>query len=80
MLDLFRETFSISVRHVIANRERGCRCGRRSVENVDASVGSLDSEIITGVSIGIEKHRSNSGSALADIVDREGGNKVLERF
>ena len=80
MVHLIREPFCIPARHVIAYGEGGGSCWRRSVENVDTSIGSLDAEIITCVAIGIEKHSSNTRSAWADIIHREGGNKVLERF
>ena len=47
---------------------------------MDASVGGLDAEIVTGVALPIEEHRTNTRSPGTEVVHREGGNEMLERF
>ena len=67
----------IPIGYVVAYGE-GSRGGwRGGVKDVDAAIGSFDTEIVSGVALPIEEHSPDSRSAWTYVVHSEGGNEML---
>ena len=75
-----RKLLGIPIGDVVPNGERSGRSWRGRVQDMDAAVGGFDAEIVTCIALPIEEHRTNAGSPGTEVVHREGGNEMLERF